>query len=151
MSKRISQREMAKAVMATERLLYLRNMKRLVSEGTLQSAQALTPAQANMVMTVRDKGRVTIKQLTEALHVKAPAASAMVDRLVELGILIRQENLADRREVHVQVSPNQEQEIEAIEKRVLEATVQLLEELGPEHARAWYELSVRIRGVLNGV
>ncbi len=54
MSKRISQREMAKAVMATERLLYLRNMKRLVSEGTLQSAQALTPAQANMVMTVRD-------------------------------------------------------------------------------------------------
>jgi predicted transcriptional regulator len=47
---------------------------------------------------------MTVKQLTQALYVKAPAVSMMVNRLVELGILTRQENPADR-----QKGPRQEQ------------------------------------------
>jgi len=47
--------------------------------------QELTSPQMTALMTVRERGQVTIKELAEGLGVSAPSASVMVDRLVEMG------------------------------------------------------------------
>jgi len=92
---------------------------------------------------------MTIKQLTQALCVKAPAASTMVDRLVEMGIITREENPADRREVQVRVSPKQESLIQEIERRHLQITMDLFDKIGLEYARMWGALCRRIQEILD--
>jgi len=73
----------------------------------------------------------------------------MVDRLVEVGILVRTENPADRREVLVRISPSQEPRLHELERRHLQAAVGLLNKLGPKHARMWSEVCRRIQDILS--
>jgi DNA-binding MarR family transcriptional regulator len=140
--------EQARVIHATEHLLKRHHFRRILTDVDSAAWPALTPAQIHMIMTVHDGGSMTIKQLTQALRVKAPAVSAMVERLVEMGLLTREENPADRREVLVRVSPEEDRIIHEMERRQLGSSVELLERLGPEYARVWRELCVRIQAVL---
>jgi len=108
----------------------------------------LTLPQMNMVMVVKDRGTVTIKELAEALSVSAPSASAMVDRLVDLGVLIREQSQVDRRVVEVRVSPGADQHICAMERHILHAIAELLEKIGPEYSEMWCEVYSKIDEVL---
>jgi len=51
----------------------------------------LSLPQFNTLNVILEHGTVTIKELAEALHVSAPSASAMVDRLVEMGLAVREQ------------------------------------------------------------
>jgi DNA-binding MarR family transcriptional regulator len=140
--------ELARVINRTEHLLHHQHMKRLFVEVDPDSMPVLTPQQVHMLMTVREHGQMTIKQLTHALHVKAPAVSTMVERLVEMGILTRKDNPADRREVLVRVSPRDESQIQEMERRHLQLTVELFDKIGMKYARAWADLCRRIQEVL---
>jgi len=129
--------------------LHNRHMRRVFAEVNLDALQPLTPQQIHAVVTVRECEHVTIKQLAQKLYVKAPAASTMVDRLVEMGILTRGENPDDRREVLVQVSPAEETLIQEIERKHLQLTVDLIDTIGIEHARMWGEVCKRIQDTLS--
>lgn len=139
---------LARVIHRGEHLLHNQHMRRVCSEVNLDAVQALTPPQIQMVITIREAGCITIKQLAQKLYVKAPAASTMVDRLVELGILTREENPHDRREVLVRVSPKEETLIEECERRHLQLTIDLIDKIGAEHARMWGEVCKRIQEVL---
>ena len=41
----------------------------------------------NLLMAVRERGTTTVRELAEAMHVSAPSISAMVDRLVDVGVV----------------------------------------------------------------
>jgi DNA-binding MarR family transcriptional regulator len=142
--------EMARVVSKTHHLLHRLRMKQAIADVDTDSMPALTLPQVNMVMTVRDQGPMTIKQITQVLRVKAPAASAMVERLVELGMLTRRENPADRREVLVEVSPEHELKIQEMERRHLQLAVELFDKIGMEDARTWARVCGRIQEALNG-
>lgn len=143
--------EQAREIFATGRMI----QERLFS---LQVARAaccgdgrsmdLTVPQMTTVLTIRDRGQVTIKELAEALQVSAPAASAMVDRLVELGAVTREQNPVDRREVVVRASPLGEQTVNAMERHALDAVMDLLKKLGPERAQLWRSILREIRGII---
>lgn len=111
--------------------------------------QELTLAQMNAVRVIRDLRHVTIKQLAEALCVSPPSASTTVDRLVELGVLLREQSREDRREVIVRVSPKVVPEIEAAEKDFLLWIVELLQQLGPDYADKWSDVYARLRDLLH--
>ena len=140
--------ELARQITATEYLLHRLHHARLLSEVSEVCTSPLTVPQVHMVLSIHERGSVTIKQLAEALGVKAPAASTMVERLVELGVLTREENPADRREVLVQVSPAEESKIRQIERCKFQLIMELLEKIGPEKARIWFDLCVELREVL---
>lgn len=140
--------EQARLVHATQALLHRHHLRRVCLVEGGDTFPVLTPPQINMIMTLRDHGQMTLKQLTQALHVKAPAASAMVERLVEMGILTRVENQADRREVLVAISPKEESKLQEMERRHLQLTVDLFEQLGPEYVSMWVRLCERLREVL---
>lgn len=140
--------ELARVVMATERLLHRVKTQRCLSGDSGESLPALTPQQVQMVIAVHEGGCMTLRQLTEVLHVKAPAASTMVERLVELGLLTREENPKDRREVLVRIAPVHVPRIQEIEQRHLQSLMDLFERMGMEHARMWGTVCGRIRACL---
>jgi len=142
--------ELARLIHATEHLLHRYCVSQFYAETSTSSpcAQALTFHQVGMLMAIHERDCMTIKQLTQELHVKAPAVSAMVDRLVEMGLLTRTENPDDRREVLVRLSPVHSKQMEEMEQRKLQAFVRLVEKVGDEHANAWGKLGIRIQEVL---
>ncbi|MBW7864295.1 MAG: MarR family transcriptional regulator [Candidatus Hydrogenedentes bacterium] len=142
--------ELARIIHATERRLHRFCVSRFGTDAeNCLPLPALTFPQVNMIMTVRDAQCVTLKQLSEALCVKSPAVSAMVDRLVEMGLLTRSENPADRREVLIRISPAHEITIGELERRGLQVFVELVDRVGPDFAQDWRALSLRIQQVLD--
>ncbi len=109
---------------------------------------ALTPRQFTLVVRVRNKGGISIKDLADELGVTASSASTMVDRLVDAGILTREQNPADRREVIIRVSAKFEKQIEPVERCVLRFLADLLEKIGPQYADMWATVYARIREIL---
>ncbi|MCL4691802.1 MAG: MarR family transcriptional regulator [Candidatus Hydrogenedentes bacterium] len=112
-------------------------------------AQDLTIPQMHMLYKIRELDSATIRDLAESLYVSAPSASAMVERLVEMGVVTREQSRVDRREVIVRVAPAGEHTLETLEKHILESFVDILNGIGPEHAQMWCDVYARIREVLS--
>ena len=68
------------------------------------------------------------------MGVSPPSSSAMVNRLVEKGILMREHSRIDRRKVMVQIAPSVKTDIQTIEEAILLRFVDLVEKLGHETA-----------------
>ncbi len=141
-------REMARMIQATGHLLHRYHIQRMLSEVDENAFRRLTPPQVHMIMTVRELGAASVKDLTRALRVKAPAVSTMVERLVELGILTREGNPEDRREVQIRISPSEEAFIQRLEQLGLQSSLALIDKLGPVYADMWYEVSCHLHRVL---
>ena len=108
----------------------------------------LSIPQFHAIMIVRTLGQVTMTELADRLGVSPPSASAMVDRLVEKGILTREHSVEDRRKVVVRVSPEAIEDIEGVEGTILRSFVELVEKIGPETAGKWCEVLEQVKSVL---
>lgn len=108
----------------------------------------LSLSQMQLVRMIRNREETTITELAELLQVSPPSASVMVDRLVEKGIVTRQQSRADRRKVLVRISPEAIKRIEKIENAILFSFVELVEKIGPQTSRKWCEVLARIKEVL---
>lgn len=108
----------------------------------------LSVSQLYVIMAIRLRGEVSMSELAELLGVAPPSASAMVDRLVDRGVLIRRHSVKDRRKVIVGVSPEMSEDIEEAEDSVLQIMVKLVEKIGPETARKWCEVLKQVERVV---
>ena len=108
----------------------------------------MSMAQMNLLMAVRGRDELTLSSLADILGVSSPSASVMVDRLVERGMLIRERSTRDRRKVIIDLSPDANGLLAAVEEKVLASFVGLVEEVGPETARKWAEVLHRVEEVL---
>jgi len=108
----------------------------------------LTPPQANACALVFRRGQASIKELAGDMDVSPPSASAMVDRLVELGAVTREPSKSDRREVVIQLTPAGLRTIAHLQELMLDSIGQLLESIGPAHADMWCQVCQRITEVL---
>jgi DNA-binding MarR family transcriptional regulator len=73
----------------------------------LHVAQAnhLTPAQAKLLLQLSTHGQMTMGEIAAGLCVSMPAASELVDRLVDAGHLVRDTDPSDRRRVLIAPTP----------------------------------------------
>ncbi|MFP4475627.1 MAG: MarR family winged helix-turn-helix transcriptional regulator [Desulfatibacillaceae bacterium] len=117
--------------------IHVRDFAEAAREGGYED---LSVAQMQAVLVVRELGKTTIKNLAAILGVSPPSASTMVDRLVEKGVLTREQSTEDRRKVEVDVSPRAEKGMEKVEERMLNSFVELVRELGPEKSGQWREV-----------
>lgn len=108
----------------------------------------LTPPQANTCALIYRRGQTSIKELANELDVSPPSASAMVDRLVELGAVTREPSKSDRREVVIELTPAGERTITHLQQLMFDSISQLLERIGPVHADMWCQVCRRITEVL---
>jgi DNA-binding MarR family transcriptional regulator len=116
----------------------------LAREGKLTSGDELSFTQIQTVKAVELQGRVSITELARGLGVSAPSASAMVDRLVEKGVLTRRRDPGDRRRVVVEARPEAVATIRKVETSILATFEDLVERIGPEAARTWCEVLDRV-------
>jgi DNA-binding MarR family transcriptional regulator len=143
------QMELARAINASGLVLRRYFYQYLFTEGEDECLPALTPPQVEMMIAIHTQGSMTVKQLAQELCVKAPSVSTRVERLVELGLLTREENPADRREVLVRISSKAAEVITELQRRKFQAGVDLVQKIGSKHARMWLEVCTRIQAVLD--
>ncbi len=143
----------ARTIVSIGRMIHMRVMKAhfscLVHGGRGESSADLTLAQMKAVMATWEKGSATIKDLAEDLDVSPPSASAMVDRLVELGVLTREQDPNDRRKVVVRVAPSAMETIQRVEERIVESFLGLVQRIGSENARKWCEILELVREAMD--
>ena len=65
-------------------------------------------------------------------------------------MLTREQNRADRREVLIQIAESGKAELGAAERQALGGIVDVLERLGEEDGKAWFDIQNRIIQVLGG-
>jgi len=105
-------------------------------------------AQMELIHLLSEQGEATISELAERLDVSPPSASVMVDRLVEKGVLIREQSRQDRRKVLVRISPEAVRTVEKIENAILKSFAELVEKLGADTTQKWCQVLERVREVL---
>jgi DNA-binding MarR family transcriptional regulator len=71
----------------------------------LGTAHGLTPAQVKVLLQLGRRQQMTVGEIATALDCSMPAASELVDRLVDAGHLVRASDPADRRRVLVAATP----------------------------------------------
>jgi len=108
----------------------------------------LSMAQVNALMIIRKQGPMSLTELAVALCVSPPSASAMVERLVDKGLVTREQSPEDRRRIVIRVSPTALEEIMSIEEVVFQAFVDLVERIGPKVAEQWCGVLEKISEVL---
>jgi len=108
----------------------------------------LTLPQFRTLEMIRERGEVTIKELAQALQVSSPSASAMVERLVEMGLSVREQSHEDRRAVHVRLTQEGTKALALHEEIFLLGLATLMERVGPDCSRQWCQVYERIRKVL---
>ena len=124
------------------------SLSQLEAGGKEKCCAELSMAQLNLLLAVRSRAEVTLRELATLVNVSSPSASVMVDRLVDRGKLIRERSTQDRRKVTIKLSPDAEQLLAAAEEKALATFVRLVEEIGPETASKWGEVLQRVEEVL---
>ena len=69
------------------------------------TAHGLTPAQVKVLLQLGARGQMTVGEIAAGLACSMPAASELVDRLVDGGHLVRAADPTDRRRVLIDAAP----------------------------------------------
>ncbi len=109
----------------------------------------ISVAQYHLLSLIRQLKTASISQIAQALDVSAPSASAMVDRLVEKGVLLRQHSRQDRRKVEISLSPRVLLEILEVEQAILESFTRLVQELGWDETCTWCEVLQKVTRIVD--
>ena len=145
-------RKQAQQIHRTVRELHRELMGICISKLRSQQDDALdacpTLPQLNTMMVVRDNEEISVRDLASALQVSAPSVSTMVDRLVEMGMLQREQDRQDRRQVRIRLSEQGASQIKELEEAIFNGIAYLLEKLGPEDAEQWCSIYERIYGFI---
>jgi MarR family transcriptional regulator, organic hydroperoxide resistance regulator len=67
-----------------------------------------SPAQLHVLGVLRDAGPTTVSHLASRLGISPPSTSAIVDRMVDAGLIVRERSDEDRRIVSVWLAPSGE-------------------------------------------
>jgi len=108
----------------------------------------LSLSQIQTILTIYSSEKISMTTLSKRMGVSPPSSSAMVGRLVEKGILMREHSQRDRRKVMVWVAPSFKTDIQIIEEAILLRFVDLVEKLGHETAVKWCDVLEKVKAIL---
>jgi DNA-binding MarR family transcriptional regulator len=90
------------------------------SEETARAA-GVEPQQQQLMLAIKGMathgGDARIGDLAESLQIRHHSAVELIDRLVARGFAVRQRSEADRRQVHVRLTPEGEQKLREVSSR----------------------------------
>jgi DNA-binding MarR family transcriptional regulator len=112
------------------------------------SFRDLSLSQFHMLMMIQGRGTVSVKELSRFLSVSPPSVSAMVERLVDKGLLARNPCSEDRRRVAISLSEKARAVMNEVEQRTFATFVDLVEKLGPETTAQWCDVLEKIQVLL---
>lgn len=144
--------EQARFILSTGKTVHDR-VNRIISEHMLtrnncEQLRDLSITQLHVIVKIKNRGQVTMTELAELMNVSPPSACAMVDRLVDRGVLIREHSTEDRRKVVVKISPEAMKNSEEIENTLLTFFIGLVGKIGSETAQKWCDVLAKIKSVI---
>ncbi len=139
-------RQLHRTIRALQQRLLIRSLR---PETGRTPSRELTLAQVSTLRVIHERGSVNLKDLAEATKVSSPSASAMVDRLTDLGLAVRQSSTSDRREVRIELTPDGKAGVELYERELLHSLIEFLQKLGPETSSRWCEIYEQIQEILD--
>lgn len=132
-----------------KRLFLLGSDSETNGNGNGFSVANFTEAQLGTMMVLGESEEISLKELAECLGVSSPSASAMVERLVESGVVFREPGLSDRRAIRLGLTPKGRKAVDAYEARWLMAAVDLLDKMGPVWAERWCAVYDKLQEVMD--
>lgn len=141
--------EQAREIFATVEMLRDSIMKRCFSrEAPGEGHPEITFSQMRALHFIKGRSGTTIKQIAEDSDVSPASASAMVDRLLDMGMVVREQDTEDRRAVNVSLSAQGRETFKMHERVITGAISEILEEIGDEAACQWLFAYRKVREVL---
>jgi len=110
--------------------------------------QDLTGIQMKAALEVWLHQPLSLGELAELLRIKASAASALVEKLVEKEVLTREADPADRRRVVIQTHPRAAEAMRAINERFSEAFNSLAMRVSNRNVENWFKVMREISDIL---
>jgi DNA-binding MarR family transcriptional regulator len=133
--------EQAKYIASTVRFiqdrLFSRHHGKSISEKEKYLLKDLSISQFHAIMMIEKKKKVSLKELAAMQQISPPSASAMVNRLVEKGLLKRSQCRSDRRKIEIRLTDAALVRHEKVEQAVFASFVELIEKLGPDTTQLW--------------
>lgn len=111
----------------------------------------LSPVQMKAAMEVWLHQPLSLGRLASLVKVTPPAASAIVDKLVEKEVLTREPDPEDRRRVVLRTHPRAEAMFNAFNREFRAAFDSVADRVGDQNVAKWYEVMLEIREILEGV
>jgi len=108
----------------------------------------LSMSQFHTLMIIRERERVSLKELAGMQHVAPSSASAMVNKLVEKGLLERHQSVQDRRKIEISLSKTAKKHHEEMEAAMFASFSELIRKIGPETTEKWCQVLGKIRNVI---
>ncbi|MBW7864294.1 MAG: MarR family transcriptional regulator [Candidatus Hydrogenedens sp.] len=141
--------EQAREIFSTVEMLRDSIMKRCFCRDAIgEGHPEITFSQMRALHFIKSRGGTTIKQIAEDSDVSPASASAMVDRLVDMGMVVREQDTEDRRAVNVSLSERGRETFKMHERVIMGAIGEILEEIGEEATRQWLFAYRKVREVL---
>ena len=90
----------------------------------------------------------SLRTFAETMRMSKAAASALVDRMVKAGIVLRRPNQQNRREVLLMVSPKFDAHISRVKTEITLWFENLAVKIGIDNFEKWYEVMVSMNSIL---
>lgn len=114
-------------------------------------AKEPTFAQLRVLLALQLHEPCHLKSLAQAIGISRPAASEMVERLVEMNLVTRVQDPDDRRQILISLTDESRRRVERHEANCMAKLQVLLEHLGAEASDQWYDLALRMRPILEDI
>lgn len=90
----------------------------------------------------------SLKTFAQALRLSTSAASAFVDRMVDGGVVVREPNPNNRREILLSIDPAFKKNMDHVRDEIANWFEELLESMGMPTFEKWYEVMVNLNAIL---
>lgn len=121
---------------------WIERRKRAMARDMHECGQS--PAQLHVLGLLNEMGPTTISHLAALVGITPPSVSAMVDRMVDTGLVVRERNEDDRRVVTVSLGQAGKQAIEAALGGRREMLERVLSQLDDEELRTTLRIIERL-------
>ena len=139
-------------IVETDRLLkdYLDSVviKGIISNLTDDSFKNLCANHVHAALILKSVSPCSLNTFAVTMRMSKAAASALVDRMVKAGVVRREANPQNRREVLLTVSPEFESHVGHVRSEIARWFKTLVGRMGMENFEKWYTVMVALNRVL---
>ena len=124
-------------------------IKQIKSEMPEDGFNDVTPNHVHAALMLKSIAPCALKKFAATMRMSRAAASALVDRMVRAGLVLREANPDNRREVLLTVNPEFETHVGYVRSEMIRWFETLTGKMGMENFEKWHTAMVALNKVLN--
>lgn len=123
-------------------------IKQIKSKITDDKFNNLNPNHIHAALILKNMAPCSLKAFAGSMRLSKSAASALVDRMVENGVVERQPNPSNRREVLLSVNPDFERHVAYVKSELAKWFEELTAAMGMDLFEKWYSVMTELNRII---